>query len=70
MRLYRIVTRAGANIDIQARSVLDDPSYDVIYFFRDEFQQQLAATLKRVEFAGLIIHPEKPNATVPLPNPL
>jgi len=50
--------------------VLDDPSYDVIYFFRDEFQQQLAATLKRVEFAGLIIHPEKPNATVPLPNPL
>ena len=67
MRVYRVVTRGGANIDILAKSILDDPAYDVIYFFHDEFQQQLTATLKRAEVAGLIIHPEKPNATVPLP---
>ena len=65
MRLYRVITRGGANIDILAKSILDDPAYDVIYFFHDEVHQQLAATLKRAEFAGLIIHPERLTATVP-----
>jgi len=63
MRLYRVVTRSGVNLDIVAKGILDDPALsDVICFYQDEAQYQLVATVKRAEVAGLILMPEKSSA--------
>lgn len=50
--------RSGANIDITAKAMLDDPAYDVIYFFHDETQNILAASIQRDELVGLILQPQ------------
>jgi imidazoleglycerol phosphate synthase glutamine amidotransferase subunit HisH len=62
--------RSGVNMDIIAKSMLDDPASDVIYFFHDEAQNELVASIKRGEFAGVIFHSRKSGvitATTPLP---
>jgi hypothetical protein len=45
--------RSGINMDVTAKLMLDDPAYDVIYFFADEARNLLAATVKREEVAGI-----------------
>lgn len=55
MRSYRIVMRSGINMDITAEDVQDDPDLDVIYFYADERRHFLKCTVKREEFAGLIV---------------
>jgi len=62
MRLYRIVLISGANMDILAKSMRDDPAYEVIYFFHDETQHALAASVQRSEVAGLILYPQNSSA--------
>ena len=62
MRVYRVVMRSGANMDITAKSMRDDPELDVIYFFHDEGQNVLVASVQRDELAGLIIHAENSSA--------
>ena len=62
MRVYRVVMRSGANMDITAKSIRDDPELDVIYFFHDEGQHVLVASVQREELAGLIIHAENSSA--------
>jgi hypothetical protein len=62
MRLYRVVLRSGANMDITAKAMRDDPALDVIYFFHDEAQNVLAASIQRSELAGLILHPRNSSA--------
>jgi hypothetical protein len=63
MRLYRVVMRSGINMDVTAKLMLDDPAYDVIYFFADEARNLLAATVKREEVAGIILHSQKSGAS-------
>ena len=67
MRLYRVVMRSGINVDVTAEQILDDPKYDVIYFYADEDRDMLACTVKREEMAGLIILGDA-RMTKPLPN--
>ena len=52
-------------MDVTAKLMLDDPAYDVIYFFHDEARNLLAATVKRDEVAGVILHPQKSSAIHP-----
>ncbi len=68
MRLYRVVMRSGLNLDIMAKVMLDDPTVsELIYFFHDEEQRQLAATVNREDVAGLIFPPQKFGHTSALP---
>jgi hypothetical protein len=70
MRLYRVVLRSGLNLDITAQAMLDDPNVsELIYFFADEEQRQLAATVNRTDVAGLILPPQKFGQTGALPRP-
>ena len=62
MRLYRIVLRSGANMDIMAKSMRDDPALDVIYFFHDEIENVLAASVQRDQVAGLILYAQNSSA--------
>lgn len=60
MRLYEIVLRSGAKMDIFAKSMSDDPKQsDSIRFYHDEGGHSLAATVKRDQVAGLIFHLSK-----------
>jgi len=54
--------RSGANMDITAKVMRDDPACDVIYFFHDESQNILVASVQRDELAGLIIHAQNSSA--------
>jgi imidazoleglycerol phosphate synthase glutamine amidotransferase subunit HisH len=54
--------RSGANMEIVAKSMLDDPANDVVYFFHDEAQNSVAATVQRNQVAGLIFHAQKSSA--------
>jgi len=66
MRLYRVVTRSGANMDIMAKVVIDDAAVsDSISFFQDEARHHLVATVKRDQVAGMILFPQK-STTLPL----
>ena len=63
MRLYRVVLRSGAKMDIMAKSMCDDPARsDSIDFFHDESGHTLAATVKRDQVVGLIFHLSKSSA--------
>ena len=62
MRLYRVVMKSGAHMDIMAKSMRDDPALDVIYFFHDEAQNVLAASIQRDELAGLILYARNSSA--------
>ena len=69
MRLHRVILRSGANADIEANVLFDDPASDSLFFYLDEAQQHLVATLNRDQVAGIIFHPKKSgvsNATTPL----
>ncbi len=69
MRLHRVVLRSGTNADIMANVVFDDPVNDSIFFYQDEAQQHLVATIKRDQLAGIIFYPKMSgvmNATKPL----
>jgi hypothetical protein len=63
MRNYQVVMKSGASIDITAKSMRDEPACDVIYFFSDENESQLACTVKREEMAGIVFHPRKAGVT-------
>jgi hypothetical protein len=62
MRVYRVVMRSGANMDITAKAMRDDPECDVIYFFHDETQNILVASVQRDDLAGLIIYAQNSSA--------
>jgi hypothetical protein len=62
MRLYRIVLLSGATMDITAKSMRDDPALDVIYFFQDEAQNLLVASVQRDQVAGLILYAQNSSA--------
>jgi imidazoleglycerol phosphate synthase glutamine amidotransferase subunit HisH len=49
-------------MEIVAKSMLDDPANDVVYFFHDEAQNSVAATVQRNQVAGLIFHAQKSSA--------
>jgi hypothetical protein len=66
MRLIRVVMKSGANMDVAAMATLDDPAQENIYFFSDEEQRQLAATVYRPDVAGMIFTPRK-SITASLP---
>ncbi len=64
VRLYRVVMRSGANMDVTAKLMLDDPTVsDSILFYQDETQHHLVATVVRSEVAGLILFPQKSTVT-------
>jgi hypothetical protein len=64
MRVYEIVMRSGAKVEVTAEVVQDDPSVDdKIYFYRDKSQKQLVAYFLREYVAGMILGAD--NATVP-----
>lgn len=70
MRLYQIILRSGANMNVMAKAILDDPARDVICFFHDATQNDLMATVRRDQIAGIIFHLPKSGvvpATTPLP---
>ena len=57
-------------MDFMAKTMLDEPKNDSIYFYQDEAQQHLIASIKRDQVAGIIFHPRKSGvmkATTPLP---
>ena len=52
--------QSGANMDIVANAMLDDPATsEVIYFFHDETMHHLVATVRRADVAGVIFGPQK-----------
>jgi len=52
--------RSGANLDIMAKVIEDDPAAsDSINFYQDETQHHMVATVKRNQVAGLILFPQK-----------
>jgi hypothetical protein len=56
MRVYQVIMRSGAKIEVQANFMQDEPdNHNVIYFYRDEARSLLAASFVRDEVAGLII---------------
>ena len=52
-------------MDITAKTMRDDPELDVIYFFHDEAQNVLAASVQRSELAGLILFARNSSAIPP-----
>ncbi len=61
VRLYRVVMRSGANMDVMAKAVVDDPTVsDAISFYQDGTRHQLIAKVMRSEVAGLILYPRNP----------
>lgn len=69
MRLYRVVMRSGANMDVTAKVMVDDPAVShAIYFYQDETRHHLVAAVERSQVAGLILFPQKAG-TMPLPFP-
>jgi hypothetical protein len=71
MRLFRVVLRSGATMDITAKAMRDEPeSSENIYFFHDLSENDLVATVKRDQIAGVVFHLPKSGvvtATTPLP---
>jgi len=68
MRLYRVVLRSGANMDVMAKVVVDDPAAsDSIAFYQDEALHHLVARVRRDQIAGLILYPQKAG-TIQLPH--
>ena len=65
MRLYRIIMRSGAHVEVRAQIMIDDPAASEILFYQDERGHHLAATIQRKEIAGLILGPQKSSA-IPL----
>ena len=49
-------------MDIMAKSMRDDPELDVVYFFHDEGQHVVAASVQRSELAGLILYARNSSA--------
>jgi len=63
MRIYQVIMTSGAKIDVLAELVYDDPAnHDVIYFYRDEGKNLLAASFIRAEVAGMILGSETSSA--------
>ena len=67
MRLYRVVTRSGTNMEFMAKVMVDNPAAsDSIDFYQDETLHHLVSTIKRDQVAGMILFPHKAN-TIPIP---
>ncbi len=63
MRVYEIVMRSGAKVEVTAEVVHDDPAVDdKIYFYRDKGLKQLVAYFIRDQVSGIILGPD--NAAV------
>jgi hypothetical protein len=54
--------RSGANVDVLAKIMVDEPGASEILFYQDEAGHHLAATVRREEIAGLILGPQKSSA--------
>ena len=62
MRVFEVVFRSGAKVDVTAETLHDDDTKDnKIYFYRDKTHKQLVAYFIREEVAGIILGPDNPN---------
>jgi hypothetical protein len=62
MRVYEIVLRSGAKIDVTAESLHDDVNEDnKLYFYRDKTHKHLAAYFLRDEVAGIVLGADNPS---------
>lgn len=62
MRLYRLIMRSGAHVEVVAQIMIDEPTSAEILFYQDESGHHLAATVRRADIAGLILGPQNSSA--------
>jgi len=62
MRVFEVVLRSGAKVDVTAESLHDDIAEDnKVYFYRDKTHKHLVAYFLRDEVAGVILGPDNPS---------
>lgn len=54
--------RSGANLDVVAQVMIDNPDTAEVFFYQDEGGHHLAASVRREEIAGLILGPQNSSA--------